>query len=127
MGPTAEKAVTRLTGTHCRHFNWTLRSTMSGRYRIYMKKRTWRKCFHPSGRQRCSPMQRTGFQGPTEKKMNENVRPAENLVHECMGELRRRRPRIGGSRYGGTMGKEARGLQIKVRKDDESNVRMKDD
>jgi hypothetical protein len=46
-----------------------------------------------SRQQRCSPMRRTGFQGPTEKKMNENVkvlRPAENLVHQCMGELRRR-------------------------------------
>ena len=56
-------------------------------------------------------MRRTRFQGPTEKKMNMNVRvlrPAENLFHECMGELRRRRLRIGGRRYGGTMEREVR-------------------
>ena len=58
-------------------------------------------------------MQRTRFLGPAEKKMNKDMgepRPAENLLHECRGELRRRRPRLGGSRYGGTIGKEARGL-----------------
>ena len=61
-------------------------------------------------------MRRTGFQGPTEKKVNEDMRvlrPAEDLVHECMGELRCRRLRIGGSRYGGTMGREARESSIK--------------
>ena len=71
-------------------------------------------------------MRRIGFQGPTEKKMNEDVRvlrPAENLVHECMGELRRRRLRIVGRRYGGTMEREARESLIK-REVDRSKVRM---
>ena len=61
---------------------------MSERSRTSMRTRTLRRCFLRSWRQRSSQIQWTGFLGPTEKKVNKDMgepRPAENLVHECMG------------------------------------------
>ena len=93
MDPTVEKAVTLLTGIHCRHFSSKLNSTMSGRYRIYTVKKKWRSCFLRLLQLRLSPTPRIGALAPAEMKMNEDMGvpwPAEILIHEGMGELRLR-------------------------------------